>query len=207
MINMSDALKLIEERRGDAAVISTMTGIQAWAALSRNEGLDMPLNGGMGKASSIAIGVCLARPDKQVIVIDGDGSLLMNLGSIVSVAGKAPANLYHFVIDNGVYAVTGGQPVPNSRGSSFVGMAKSAGYLAAYEFDDLEEFATTIDEIMNAQGPVLVAIKSDPEIQDLPIDQRPRSRRTPQAIKEFKTNIKPEDEDNSDSSDKKDDKE
>ena len=118
--------------------------------------------------------------------VEHDDMNVLCLGSIVSIAGKAPANLYHFVIDNGVYAVTGGQPVPNSRGSSFAGMAKAAGYSATDEFDDLEEFATTIDEIMNAQGPILVAIKSDPEVQDLPIDQRPRSRRTPQAIKEFK---------------------
>ncbi|MCI0440418.1 MAG: thiamine pyrophosphate-dependent enzyme [Chloroflexi bacterium] len=185
MINMRDALELIEERRGDAAVVPTMTGTQGWTALTRNEGMDLPLNGGMGKASSIALGVALARPDKRVIVIDGDGSLLMNLGSLVSIAGKAPSNLYHFVMDNGVYAVTGGQPVPNAKGYTFAGMAKAAGYAAAYEFDNLEDFATSVDEIFEARGPVLVALNVEPEIQTLPIGQRPRTRRTPQAIKDF----------------------
>jgi hypothetical protein len=113
-----------------------------------------------------------------------------HLGSVVTIAGKAPENLYHFVLDNGVYAVTGGQPVPNAGGYSFAGIAREAGYAAAYEFDNLEDFATSVDEIFGTKGPVLVSLKTEPEIENTPIQLRPRSsRRTPQAIKELKETL------------------
>ena len=187
MIEMVDALRLIEDRRGDAVVVSTMIGSQGWQQVSRIESLDLPITGGMGKASSVALGISLARPDRKVIVIDGDGSLVMNLGSLVTIAGKAPENLYHFVLENGVYAVTGGQPIPNAGGLSFAGLARAAGYASAFEFDDLEEWVTSVDEVMSSKGPVLACIKTVPEVEHRPISERPRgrSRSTPQAIKEF----------------------
>ena len=187
MITMNDALRLIEERRGDAVVVPVATGSRGWSEVSRNESLDLPASGAMGKGSSLALGLCVARPDRKVIVIDGDGGLLMNLGSLVTVGGKAPANLYHFVLENGVYAVTGGQPVPNPGGFSFVGLAQAAGYAAAYEFDDLEEFATNIDEVMASRGPVLVSLATVPEVQNVPVWQRRRRRfrRIPEAIKDI----------------------
>ena len=69
----------------------------------------------------MALGIALAKPDTKVILFDGDGSLLMNLGSLVTIGNKAPKNLVHFVMDNGVYATTGGQPGRcSSTTSSFV---------------------------------------------------------------------------------------
>lgn len=186
MITMNDALRLIEERRGDAVVLPTMTGNAGWARVSRNESLDLPVSGGMGKASSIALGVALAQPDKKVIVVDGDGSLLMNLGSLVTIGGKAPENFYHFVIHNGVYAVTGGQPVPNAENITFAGIAEGAGYAASFEFDDLEEFSTSLDEVMSTKGPVMIALKSEPVIESAPVDERIPARRTPVAMKDLK---------------------
>ena len=186
MITMNDALRLIEERREDAIVVSVATGSRGWSEVSRNKSLDLPASGAMGKASSVALGLCLARPDRKVIVIDGDGGLLMNLGTLVTVSGQAPENLYHFVLDNLVYAVTGGQPVPNPGGFNFVGLARAAGYAAAYEFDDLEEFATSIDEVMESKGPVLVSLATVPEIENVPVWlRRRRFRRTPEAIKDL----------------------
>lgn len=185
MITMKDALILVEERRQDAIVLPTMMGGRAWQAVTHNQELDLPVGGAMGKASSVALGLCLARPDKKVVVIDGDGSLLMNLGALVTVGGQAPENLYHFVLDNGMYAVTGGQPVPNAGGFSFAGLAQAAGYASAFEFDDLEEFATSVDEVMSSRGPVLVSLKTEPEVENTPIWERPRTRRTPEAIKEL----------------------
>ena len=80
-----------------------------------------PLNylshGAMGLASSHALGLALGRPDKRVIVLDGDGSLLMNLGTLVSTAEAAPKNLFHFVCENGTYEANGGHPIPG-RGAS-----------------------------------------------------------------------------------------
>ena len=68
-----------------------------------------------------------ASPDRRVIVLDGDGSLLMNLGSLVTIAAAAPKNLVHFVCDNGSYEANGGHPIPNPK-VDFAGLARSAGY-------------------------------------------------------------------------------
>ena len=173
MIDLFEAMRLVEDRRDDAVVITTMMGSRAWRQVSQKESLDLAVGGTMGKASSVALGICLARPDKRVILFDGDGSLLMNLGTLVTVGGQAPENLYHFVVYNGVYAVTGGQPVPNAGGFSFAGLARAAGYTAAFEFDDLEEFATSFDEVMSSKGPVLVSFKTEAELKLAPIHRQP----------------------------------
>ena len=116
MISMNDALRLIEGCCGDAVVFPTSAGNRGWSEVTQDQSLDVP-TGVMNKASSIALGLCLARPDRKVIVLDG--GLLMNLGSLVTIGGQAPENLYHFVLDNGMYATTGGQPVPNAEGYDF----------------------------------------------------------------------------------------
>ena len=185
MIDMNDALELIEKRRGDAIVVPTMTGGRGWGEISQDESLDLPVSGAMSKASSIALGLCLAQPDRKVVVFDGDGSLVMNLGSMVTISGQAPSNLYHFLLENDVYAITGGQPIPNAGVTSFAGLAEASGYAATFEFDDFEEFATRIDEVFEAEGPVFVTLKTRPEIQGGSVDSRTSSRRTPQAAREL----------------------
>lgn len=181
MINQRDFMEIVTQHRGDAIVVPTMTAIGAWNQVSDRPELDIPLTGGMGKASSLALGIALARPDIKVIVFDGDGSLLMNLGSLVTVAGKAPRNFYHFVLENGVYAVTGGQPIPGMGKVSFAGLAGAAGYANTYEYDELEEFAASVGKILEEPGPNFVALKTIPEMQQGP-DTVPNGRTTPQAI-------------------------
>ena len=128
----------------------------------------------MGHTTSAAFGLALGLPDEKIVLFDAEGSLLMNLGVIASIAGKKPKNFVHFVLDNECYATTGGQPVPNSVEIDYAAMAKGAGYTSAYNFDDLEDFATSIEDIMNEDGPVMVSIKIQPEVQNLPIGLRER---------------------------------
>ena len=174
MIRNSDLMEVLASHRGDAVVMSTMTATRSWTAASDSEPLDVPLGGAMGKTSSVALGLALAQPDRKIIVLDGDGSLEMNLGTLATIAGKAPPNLYHFVMENGVYAVTGGQPIPGKDRVSFAEMASGAGYASAHEFDDLEDFALKIGDILAEDGPVFVTIKSEPEVQNEPIGRRVR---------------------------------
>ena len=132
MINQVDLMAVVEKHRDNGVVVPTMTGSRGWNEVSNNKDRDIPIGGAMGKASSFALGLALAQPDLKVFVFDGDGSLLMNLGTLVTIAEKAPRNLYHCVLENGVYAVTGGQPIPGVNKLSFAGMAKEAGYAAAF---------------------------------------------------------------------------
>ncbi|MFH1142030.1 MAG: thiamine pyrophosphate-dependent enzyme [Chloroflexota bacterium] len=192
MIHQRDMMAVLEKHRGNAVVVSTMTGSAPWMETSRLPERDVPISGAMGKASSFALGVALARPDVKVIVMDGDGSLEMNLGSMATIAGKHPENFYHFVLENGVYAITGGQPIPAAGTISFAKIALGAGYAAAYEFDELEDFTVHIQDILKQKGPVFVTIKTVPEIQNEPIGRRPRGTgRTPLvAMRELRDSLK-----------------
>ena len=122
-----------------------------------------PLNylshGAMGLASSHALGLALGRPDKRVIVFDGDGSLLLSLGSLVTVSEIAPRNFIHFVFENGTYEANGGHAIPARDRVNFAGMAREAGYKSAHAFDDLAAFSARIGSVLQEDGPVFVDLK------------------------------------------------
>lgn len=112
MIEGNRALEMLAEHRTNEVVITTMSTARTWPAISSRPELDYPLRGCMGKASSLGLGIVLARPDVRALVLDGDGSLLMNLGSVVTVASQAPGNLVHVVFDGATYDTSGAQPTP-----------------------------------------------------------------------------------------------
>ena len=174
MIDAQDVFATFKEHRGDAIVTTAGTAGRYWTDFSDNERRDVSLGGAMGQTTSAALGLALGLPDEKVVLFDAEGSLLMNLGAIASIAGMKPANFYHILLDNECYATTGGQPVPNAQGIDYAMMAKGAGYAATYSFDDLEEFSTSVGEIMNETGPVFVSVKINPEVQNMPIGLRER---------------------------------
>ena len=174
MLDPIDVFNTFKPHRGNAIVTSAGTAGRHWTDISDQPARDISLGGAMGHTTSAAFGLALGLPDEKVVLFDAEGSLLMNLGVIASIAGKQPKNFVHFVLDNECYATTGGQPVPNSAEIDYAAMAMGAGYASAYNFDDLEEFATSIEDIMKEDGPVMVSIKIQPEIQNLPIGLRER---------------------------------
>ncbi len=97
-----------------------------------------------------------------MIILDGDGSLLMNLGSLVTIGDAAPKNLIHCVCENGTYETNGGVAVPGARRVSFAAIARAAGYPKSYEFDNLEEWDREVGRILREQGPILVDLKVAP---------------------------------------------
>ena len=181
MINNTDAVKLLDSKRDDSVFVATMNANNVGFGLpsvTTNEQLDFPISGAMGKASSVGLGLALAQPGRKIMVLDGDGSLVMNLGTLVTLANKAPKNMYHFLFDNGVYAVTGGQPVPGADRVQWEDMAKSAGYAATFSFDNLEDLTTGIDQVLASQGPVFIHLSITPEIENTPVADRPRATRS-----------------------------
>ena len=124
----------------------------------------------MSKASSVALGIALGDPERKVLCLDGDGSLLMNFGSLATVAGMAPKNFHHFVFNNGIYAITGGQPLPET-GVHYADAAKACGYKATFKFDDLESFENSMAEIMAIDGPTLIELVVTPEPATEGVDQ------------------------------------
>jgi thiamine pyrophosphate-dependent acetolactate synthase large subunit-like protein len=174
MIKAADVFRVFEPHRGNAIVIPTGTSGRQWRDFSTNEKRDLSLGGAMGQTTAAALGVALGLPNEKVVLFDAEGALLMNLGVLATIAGKQPANFYHFLLDNGCYATTGGQPVPNAEHINYAGMAKEAGYAAAYRFDNLETFGRDVGNILGERGPVFIAIKVVPEVENEPIGRRQR---------------------------------
>jgi sulfopyruvate decarboxylase subunit beta len=161
MIEGMRALEMLAEHRTNEVVITTMSTARTWPAISSRPDLDYPLRGCMGKASSIGLGVALARPDVRVLVLDGDGSLLMNLGTLVTIASQAPKNLVHVIFDGASYDTSGAQPTPGKDIIDWAGLAKSAGYKQAANIESEEELARQWPSLLTAEGPVFVRISVD----------------------------------------------
>jgi phosphonopyruvate decarboxylase len=158
MMQRDACFKALADVRGDAIVVSRYSAAFDWGPISPS-----PLNffaiGAMGQCSSNALGLALGMPSHPIIVLDGDGSLLMNLGSLVTVASVAPKNFFHFVCENGVYEVNGGHPIPGQGKISFAGFARAAGYRHVFEFDDIEAFRGQIGALLKLDGPVFATLK------------------------------------------------
>lgn len=153
------ATRLLAERLGSEVVVSNLG--QATVDLQRLA--DRPLNcytfGSMGQCSSIGLGIALARPDVRVICLDGDGSLLMNLGSLCTIATTAPRNYALVIWDNEVHQTTGGQPTATAFRSSFAAMARGAGVEKSVEARTEEELQRAWDRILSEDGPFVVSVK------------------------------------------------
>lgn len=159
MMKRDDCFRALNRQVLDSdIVVSTYTSAFEWLNVRKH-----PLNfisvGAMGLASAHALGLALGRPDKRVLVLDGDGSLLMSLGSLVTIAEAAPANLVHFVCENGGYEANGGHPIPQRGKVSFVGLARAAGYRNGYEFAELSVFEEQIATVLAQTGPTFVDLK------------------------------------------------
>jgi phosphonopyruvate decarboxylase len=150
-------LRLIAAERGDAICIPTMTTAPAWRTIAPDD-LSVACVGFMGGASALGLGLALARPDRRVLVFDGDGSLLMQLGSLATIAGARPRSLVHFVFKNGVYHTSGAQEIPGGLTVDFVTMAKGAGYRDAFALHELTELKRRLPRILTAEGPLLVEL-------------------------------------------------
>lgn len=161
MMGGAEALRLLATLRGDALVVATMTTSRLWPAVSQRKDLDLPISNCMGKASSVGLGVALAQPDRAVWVLDGDGSLAMNLGSLLSIAQASPANFVHFVFDDGAYTTVGGSPVPAARLADYAGLARAAGYRTAQRLSDLGTLRAQLPALLRGPRPLLVALDID----------------------------------------------
>ena len=128
--------------------------------------LDRPENfymiGSMGLTASIGLGVALARPDRKVLVFDGDGNVLMNLGTLTEVAAFNPANFFHLCFDNGVYGSTGNQPTL-SRTVDLSQIARSAGYRIVKVVSEKTVLEKTVSQLLQEEGPIFLLVKVIPE--------------------------------------------
>ena len=157
-------------RRDDEVVITTMGSAREWMTLGEPHALDFVLvPSAMGHGTSIGLGLALAQPDKRVIVCSGDGSLLMNLGSLASIVAANVPNLAVIVFDNGVYEVTGQQPTaaagvgrPDGRSADFCGIARACGFDSVHAFTEATSWANGARLALDAKGPTFISLDVEP---------------------------------------------
>src|SRR3954468_9207513 len=134
MMTHREALEVVAAHRGRRIVVTTMTSVGVWPSLS-----DTPLDfayipSAMGHGPGLGHGLALAQPERGVIVLNGDGCTLMNLGCLVTLAAN-PANLVLLILDNGLYEVTGGQATAGTGHTDFAGLARASGIPRVYAYD------------------------------------------------------------------------
>ena len=113
--------------------------------------------GSMGCAAGFGLGIARAQPKRPVIIVDGDGALLMKLGTLATIGSLAPTNLHHIVLDNGAHESTGGQPTPSPT-VDFALMALAAGYRSAATVSDPKELLAVAERQMSIEGPTLLRV-------------------------------------------------
>jgi len=156
------ALKaLIPHVSNDDIVVAVYQSCFDWLALNPRD-LNYVAVGAMGQASSHGLGVALANPDRRVFVLDGDGSLLMNLGTLVTIANARVTNLYHFLGANRVYEVNGAHPLPGADTVDFEGLARAAGYAGARSFSDLDQLHQELPVVLSSPGPQMSVLEIVP---------------------------------------------
>ena len=158
MMSQREALDVLARHRGDRVVITTMTAVGIWPGLS-----DTPLDfaylpSAMSQAPDLGLGLALAQPGRGVVVVNGDGSMLMNLGSLVTIANQ-PANVFLVIIENGLYEVTGGQSVAGAGSTDFAGLARAAGIARVYSFDSIAVWRQGADAALAGAGPAVICLK------------------------------------------------
>jgi sulfopyruvate decarboxylase subunit beta len=156
MMKREDCFRALARHISDQIVIATYSSAAEWNELNPRV-LNYFSMGAMGLASSHGLGLALGRPDKRIVVLDGDGSLLMNLGSLVTIAAAAPKNFVHFVSKNSCYEANGSHPIPNPK-VDFSGLARAAGYAHCFDFSDLGAFEQQIAHVLGLQGPVFATL-------------------------------------------------
>jgi thiamine pyrophosphate-dependent acetolactate synthase large subunit-like protein len=158
-LDRRSAVAEILKQRGDALVVPGL-GAPTWdTAAAGDHPLDFANWGGMGGAAMIGLGLALAQPRRRVLVITGDGDMLMGLGSLATIAVQAPRNLAVIVIDNEAYGETGMQATHTRHGVDLPGMAKAAGFRGAGTIYTPAQLKSWIPRFYRQPGPLFASIK------------------------------------------------
>ena len=160
-MNRFDLTKRLVSKLTDEAVIGGIgnTNFDLWAAGRRPQNFYML--GSMGLACPIALGVAIAQPQRRVVAIEGDGSLLMQRGTLATIGTLRPKNLVIVVMDNGLYQITGGQPTASGLGADFVAIARGAGIVRSDWAADEAMFEFLVERALAEDGPSLIAARID----------------------------------------------
>jgi thiamine pyrophosphate-dependent acetolactate synthase large subunit-like protein len=157
MMKRDESFRVLARHVTDEIVVATYSSAVDWLEQGERV-LNYFSVGAMGLDCSHALGLALGRPDRRIICLQGDGSLLMNLGCLVTIGAAAPRNLVHIAVQNNSYEANGSHPIPNPN-VDFAGMARAAGYAQVHDFSDLANFEQQAGHVLRQDGPVFATLR------------------------------------------------
>ena len=164
-MNLAQALSVVVPVLQDALVVHA-NGFISRESFNLEDRLgNFYMIGSMGLASSIALGLALSKPERRVVVFDGDGNVLMNMGSLALIGAQQPRNLVHLVFDNEVYGSTGNQPTISGR-VALDAVARASGYVDTRRAGDADQLRAAAQELLAQEGPSFLLIKIEPDRQE-----------------------------------------
>jgi len=162
VLTTGQLLEPLARVRTDQVVVTTMSVVRPWGRISDSDLDFASADSSMGHAADLALGIALARPGRQVICLNGDGSMLMSLGTLATIVEAAPRNYVLVVSDNGEYEITGHQPVPAAGRVDYAELAGAAGFRHVFRFDDPRAWAEGVVDVLQVPGPTFVHVLVEP---------------------------------------------
>ena len=175
MLTRGQVLDPLVRHRTDEIVVTTMGATRPWGRISDSDLDFASADSAMGHAADLALGIALARPERTVACLNGDGSMLMTLGTLATVVGSGATNYLLFVMDNGVFEITGHQSVAGSGQIDYAAMAQAAGFQRVFFFEDARSYAESVEDILTQPGPTFVHLLVEPGPES-PISRNDREK-------------------------------
>jgi sulfopyruvate decarboxylase subunit beta len=158
MLTRAQLLEPLVRQRTDQVMVTTMSVTRPWGRLSDSD-LDFgSADSAMGHTADLALGIALARPERTVVCLNGDGSMLMTLGTLATAVSTGATNFVLFVVENGTYEITGHQPIPGAGRVDFAALARATGFPRVFHFDDAGAYEAAVPDILTAPGPTFVHV-------------------------------------------------
>ncbi len=158
-----EAIRALLENRGDLLLVTGLGSTTYDAAATGDDDRNFYLWGAMGGAAMVGLGLAVARPDRRVLVVTGDGEMLMGLGALATIGVQRPRNLSIAVFDNGRYAETGMQPSHTDAGVSLSGVARACGIETAFDISDMGTLKDFARQVRSTEDPLFAGIAIRPD--------------------------------------------
>ncbi len=162
MLTKDELLEPLARLRRDMVVVTCMGMTRPWGRYSQSDLDFASADSAMGHTADLALGIALACLPRKVICLNGDGSMLMTLGTLATAVQAGVKNFILFVIQNDTYEITGNLPVPGAGRVDFAALAHGAGFPRVYSFTDAGVYAASLPEVLSGDGPVFAAVKVAP---------------------------------------------
>jgi thiamine pyrophosphate-dependent acetolactate synthase large subunit-like protein len=162
MLSKEELLRPLARLRTNEVVVTCMSSTRPWGRISSHDLDFASADSAMGHTADLALGIALAQPGRKVICLNGDGSMLMTLGTLASIVEAGANNLVLFVLENGTYEITGNQAIPGANRVDFPGLARAAGFPRVYDLALPGDLRAVLPKILSAEGPIFVGVQMRP---------------------------------------------